>query len=389
MAQYLLSLYPQALLTANLRNEIPLFPAVRSGNLDLVSLFIQAWPKSGQYILQNASVDDNIVNWEPDIVELLLRGAANALDGCSILEGRENPLIRLPPDSQIITVVAPEKEGKKKKKKNKGQAAESDMATSQSEAQQAVTDGSAASTRDLIQEQQWTCVAVAATAASASPEEPASATPRSKSPILKAKERSKKRALDMPSMFLGERKRARPSNMYNDLSWQSHDLLTCYCCHSLKLSDHRKTFIPLHTALDCKSSVHMTKYIINNHQADLQRKDDQGRYPLHIAMANCRQADMVDLVLDKLLTPQAALVRDIHNRLPLHIAIACQADVRVIEALLQVNPESGVEKCQTNDEWRDRTPLHMACDCDCDLATVYRLLRADPSVLQSADSKSV
>jgi ankyrin repeat protein len=362
MAQYLLPLYPEALLTANLRGEIPLFPAVRSGNLDLVILLLQAWPASANHILQNASNDDNIENWGQDIFELLLRGAAGALHGCTLLQGSEPTMVLLPPDAEVVTAL-PDQEHPKKKKapKNQRHTVESIGMIHFGDFDQGSNDASLPPV-----------------------------APRSKSPILEADgTRSKKRLLmdsfSLTPSFWGERKRTKHFCM-DMLSCQSHDLMTCYCCHSRKCADSKKkSFIPLHAALGCKPSTHIARYILSTHPAELHLKDDQDRYPLHIAVTQCQDEDMVQFVLDEILAPfsQAVTMRDIHNRLPLHIAIASQTDIRIITALLHVYPESGIEKCQTNDEWRDRTPLHMACGCDCDLATVYRLLRADPSCVHA------
>jgi hypothetical protein len=73
------------------------------------------------------------------------------------------------------------------------------------------------------------------------------------------------------------------------------------------------------------------------------------------------------------------LMDNANGRLPLHIAIAAQGNVRLIAALLTAYPTTGVEPCRTNDEWHDRMPIHMACHFDCCLSSAYLLLRADPS----------
>lgn len=91
MCQFLFYRHPRGLMTANIRQEIPLFKAVRSGNLDLVIPLIQAWPAGGRYVLKHACQDDAIQFWQPDILELILRGAVGNFTNCSLLDGREAP----------------------------------------------------------------------------------------------------------------------------------------------------------------------------------------------------------------------------------------------------------------------------------------------------------
>lgn len=86
MARFLIARYPQALQTANLRNEVPLFAAVRTNHLDLVLLMIQSWPLAGKQILQATQEDDTIESWQPQILELLLRGAVNNFSGCELIQ---------------------------------------------------------------------------------------------------------------------------------------------------------------------------------------------------------------------------------------------------------------------------------------------------------------
>jgi ankyrin repeat protein len=102
---------------------------------------------------------------------------------------------------------------------------------------------------------------------------------------------------------------------------------------------------------------------------------------LHLAVAQCHTEEQANLVLDEILKPfpEAVLRRDADGRLPLHIAIAAQENVRLIAALLTAYPTAGLEPCRTNDEWHDRMTIHMACHFDCCLSSVCLLLRADPS----------
>jgi len=93
MAEFLFRQCPRGLMTANIRQEIPLFLAVRSGSLDLVVSLIQAWPAGGKFILRHACEDDNVEFWRPEVLELILRGAVGNFTNCSLLDGREAPLL--------------------------------------------------------------------------------------------------------------------------------------------------------------------------------------------------------------------------------------------------------------------------------------------------------
>jgi hypothetical protein len=72
------------------------------------------------------------------------------------------------------------------------------------------------------------------------------------------------------------------------------------------------------------------------------------------------------------------------GRLALHLALMSRASCRLVEFLLEANPSSGVEHCETVDaRFGDKLPLHMATAHDCDLSTIYMLLRGDPTIVQS------
>lgn len=143
-------------------------------------------------------------------------------------------------------------------------------------------------------------------------------------------------------------------------------------------------FFALHAAFQAEASEHVIETILEQQSDQLDQCDDMGRLPLHWALANCcrRNDKRVPLVL-KLITPERASIReDEGDQLPLHIAIAAQADVRVLSALLEACPTAGVEHCKTCDEWHDKLPIEMAVHYDCDLGTIYKLLRVDPGIVQ-------
>ena len=123
-------------------------------------------------------------------------------------------------------------------------------------------------------------------------------------------------------------------------------------------------------------------------------QDERGMLPLHWAVTLCNREKLdspkdrevlIDMIVSVFLEPSAPTTRAIQvrdkvfNRLPFHFAVFYQADVRVIQAFLSLDPSQAVNKCQTHDMFYDKTPLFMATHANCSLDVVYELLRADPA----------
>jgi hypothetical protein len=402
---------------ANVRGEIPLFPAVRSKNMELVLLCVTAWPKGGQHVLQNIVRDDNVQGMGWDVVELLLHGAVNNLSGCRLLLAAANAkannnnsnnnsqcherrlrqpvTARLSSDQSIIAACpspTPESiadnDNDNTMKDSSDCSVESTSAPAPANTSKIVTVAVQHSYPTDAAAFLATVPATTAAAATAMPMVMDIAVPRSKSPILEAEEMNRKK----PS---SGRKRPRLGSTDNDCSelagncgggggsaGASKSAAHAHASASSAIPCPReKTFIALHAALECGASSHVIRYILTERPHEVKLSDDLDRLPLHLAVAQCRTEEQTDLVLDEILQPfpEAVLRRDADGRLPLHIAIAAQGNVRLIAALLTTYATAGVELCRTNDEWHDEMPIHMACHFDCCLSSVYLLLRADPS----------
>jgi len=352
MTRFLVEQFPSALVTANLRGEIPLFPAVRSRNIDLVVFLVQAWPNGGKFILQNVSQDDSVNAWDWDVVELLLRGAVDNFLDCSILENKQAPSVCL---SSGLDIVA---------------ACPSPDILDGSSGDDGTKQLYLALARECVTHPPENLVLVASDAGKAAVMEVT--IPRSKSPLLEAETARKKRSSSDHSR---ERKRKRVESLdFGDDSENDVD-------GTVTATARERTFIELHAALECGASNQVIRHVLGKRPEQVKETDDLSRLPLHLAAMRCKTPEDCELVIEKILNPfpKAASIRDGANRLPLHVAIASQANVRIVAALLDANPAAGVELCQTNDEWQNQMPIHMACTHDCDLGTVYLLLRADPS----------
>lgn len=428
MAKFLMNRYPKSLQVFNLRGEIPLFPAVRSSKFDLVALMIQAWPMSGKYVLQNVSADDHISSWHWNILELLLRGATSNFHKCTLLENRERPGFCLLDDVQPLQAEAASlthEEKKAQKKARKAAAATIaqqqqpatviNMASHTLTATNSHTDrehnklyipssnGSSfrnftPETNDFMQrlvsrhqESRPSASIVPPSHCAAS--SPIKAPPMIIPPALTASSaasststttatlsmvRCKSPILELPDdeQKMNAKKRARKD--HSSASKQPMD-------HRIA---RQRPFMPIHAAFECKASYQVIERVLEERPYDVHRSDDMDRNVLHLAVAHCHDPAIVELILQPnnyILTSKLVRVIDrTTGRLPIHIAIANTADVRIIKALLHHFPTSGITQCHTLDEFYDKKPIDMATHFNCDVSTVYELLRIDPSfVLQS------
>ncbi|GAX22861.1 hypothetical protein FisN_24Lh148 [Fistulifera solaris] len=335
MARYLIDLYPSALCIANIRDEVPLFLAVRAGNIDLIVSMIQAWPGACRHVLRLLSADDRVEDW--DIIELLLRGAVLNFYDCSLFTEHEPSRVILPYDMELITSVGSEKTKKRKKVSP-------------------VYDASAIYTNQSAPE-------LVPTAASI---EVAKGLTRCKSPILMEIEVSRKKR--MAPFEVGMKTANKPS--------QAFDI------DDLKRTASGSVFLPLHAALAAGSSFHVLERVFKMYRNTRNAVDNVGRTALHCAMQMAHDDKTIRFIMDNIVSPESASARDLCHRLPLHLAIAFQADSRIVEALLEAYPPAGVEFCRSRNEWYNTLPFQMAAEYGCDLSIVYRLLRSDPSCLE-------
>jgi ankyrin repeat protein len=369
MSKYLIHQYPTALQTANLRGEIPLFSAVRSSCVDLIVLLIQSWPRSGRHVLRNVCADDYISSWNWNIVELLLRGATSNLHGCSLLVGREPPTVRLTEDIEPITVATFTVEEMKARKKAKKAASRAAVALTAPPVYHPALPAPNVAPLDppLIQQcsthasmppKQGSVRGIDSPSAKETVPVKGQTPVRSSSPILQ--DRDGKPAFNKRGVL----KRPRGTGIASPIS-------------------PPRTFIALHAAFECKASFYVIDRVLQERPNDVHRVDDLGRMAIHYAVAHCHDNAIVELVLNpthKILTPcSVRMVDGASGKLPIHIAIATGADVRIIKALLQEFPSSGVAQCRTPDYFYDKSPVHMATHYGCEVSTVFELLRVDPS----------
>ena len=386
MAMFLVEAYPHGLRTANIRGEIPLFPAIRSGNVELVVQLLRSWPRGGKHILQTIRAEDNVHEWDDQMLTLCLRGAVDNFTGCTlikpcdVLEHRYQSIeSKLAPSSpaSASTASVPSNE-----------CTDLDMPTAFRQCPYTKQQEASISSHCAFQ-----------TKVGYRPQTPPMleiTLPRSKSPILEG---------------LGSRKKRSSSNMTEVGSSKRprYDSDTTLANDEEERKPKRRTvfsrpFYHLHAALECGAAYPVIEYMLKQHPEQLKQRDGLGQLPLHLAVSNCHGTSpveeevesssstdgdaIIDLVLDGVLKPfpEAAKMRDVYGRLPLHSALMSRADTRVIETLLSFNPSSGVQPCgvMRPATLADTLPIIMAAEYGCDVGTVYTLLRGDPGVIRAS-----
>ena len=337
MARFLVEQYPWGLLTVNLRNEIPLFAAVRNGNMDLLCYMVQTYPAGARRILEKATPQD----WEwssRDIMELLLRASVGNFSNCPLLRGRVVPTIHFLQGASMInsSALGENSEGPKRK----------------------------------ANDMRGPCLAPLSSVLEQASQ---SSTPIF---VLPSLERSKTATSDQALEKDGDVKKRKSSTL--DPSGRKRSRPNW----RLVVQQQTRPFLSLHAALQSNASYEVVKHILDSF-GGLDRQDDMCRWPLHVALTRCTTDEdprLLALVRDELVTRTAAITREGQtNRLPLHIALDCNADIAILECLLEVYPQSGIEICRSQDEWETQLPISRALTCD--LSVVYRMMRVDPVVV--------
>jgi len=323
---------------SNIRGEIPLFAAIRSGNVPLCDFLIQSWPESGKKVLQATSDSDNVSSWEPAILSLCLRGAVgNFVDlERGLTDEHSRSIIEKILKRSAATVFAyqPFREGSRN-----------------------TTHQEAPSTPERL------------------PIDSNSLMPRSKSPVLESVACGKKRSSS------GDSNRTKKQR-FGYIHEKGGD--ETFTLSSVRMSSDKSTFRQVHAALECSATTNMLECVLQRYPEQHSVPDDYGRLPLHIAISHCRSNGSVDFILEKIWKPHqdACFVRDSFGRLPLHLALMTRADSRLVRVLLDAYPSSGVEPCQVVDErYTHMMPIHMATSKGCDLSTLFMLIRQDPTVV--------
>ena len=386
MAKFLVDAHPQGLSTSNIRGEIPLFPAIRSGNVELVVQLLRAWPRGGKHILQTIRSEDSVHEWDEQILTLCLRGAVENFTGCSLITPQDVVKHRCHQQQDLSSPTSPVHSSVSTRN---GKLPPTDISSpNKALSGFPLSDQQGSSVSDLV---------ALHNQAGHRPQTPPMleiTLPRSKSPILEGLGSRKKRSSSSATTG-GSSKRPRRDRDATSVGYDDdHKIQTMFS----------SPFYHLHAALECGATHPVIEHLLKQYPEQVKQRSGLGQFPLHLAVSNCRHnaeaaeetsssSDgrtsidrIVDLVLSGILKkfPEAASMRDVYGRLPLHSALMSRADTRVIENLLSANPSSGIEPCGVMRPimFADALPIVMATEYDCDLGTVYALLRGDPGVIR-------
>jgi ankyrin repeat protein len=365
MAKHLVRIYPEGMCKSNIRGELPLFGAIRSGNVELCDFLIRSWPESGKHVLQIVRPEDHVESWDPVILDLCLRGAVDNFSGCPRNENA----------APIFAYAFPTTDNSKY---GNGSPQKPRVLTSCDRGNSTSSEASMEVAR----------IAVSAASLSSSPLYAACSPmnrltpglditlPRYKSPILQDNDCAKKRSVAEKTHSI---KKSRRENSVEISGAIGNDVT-----HRILAS---QTYLQLHAALECSAATTVLECLLDRHaDQQLTQVDDHGKLPLHVALSHCRSKEMAELILTRVWEPykEAAFCRDYLGRLPLHLALASRADSRLIEALLQENPSSGVDHCDAVDpRFGEKLPIDVATEYGCDLSTIFLLVKADPTAVKS------
>mmetsp|Transcript_37879 Transcript_37879/g.92191 ORF Transcript_37879/g.92191 Transcript_37879/m.92191 type:complete len:639 (-) Transcript_37879:782-2698(-) len=403
MAKLLVERYPPAMTVSNIRGEIPLLSAIRSGAgsgsdvvVDLCTFLVRSWPTSGSIVIQRARKCDNVKDWDPAVLELTLRGAAN-----NFTYGIETSVA-----AAALSIPAPrmyqlDDNSNRSHPCQDGFGSNGSLLpnTKQVTVHHSSLQGTSESTVPG-------CRSSSCSTSSRSSQSLEINLPRSKSPILAEENLNGKRRSGAGGT--NDNKRPRKGSV-DGASSQSFPCTKCHQSHD-ESETCKIPFQKLHTALKDSASSCVLDCILDRCEVDeIKQVDDLGRLPLHLAAQRCGHPEphgaasaafspttcaeekedrtkLIDLIKDKIWEryPDASTKRDYLGRLPIHLALAARSDCRVVKLLLDANPSSGIEHCDTVDlTFTEKLPIHVAADHDCDLSTMYQLLRVDPSVVQT------
>jgi len=342
MTKFIVERCPSAMEKLNIRGEIPLFAGIRSGNIELCAFLIQAWPESGKQVLQALGASDDVSSWEPEILNMCLRGAVGNFTDLSIKEKEYT-------DDHAKGIID--------RINTNGLVSQSTQNSEQQSGDATDRTGQKYNEDLHITNQQI----------------PTGVQVRSKSPILGLDNCGKKRC---PLDGADSKKRQRCRFTEKDTENPTH--------LAYRKTLEKNTFLQVHAALECSATINVLKCVLDRYPEQTSIQDDYGRLPLHIAISHCRSKDSVDFILERIWKPHqgASFHRDYFNRLPLHLALMTRADSRFVEVLLQKYPSSGVEPCDVVDE-QNLLPIHMATTYGCDLSTLFLLVRSDPAMVQT------
>ena len=136
-----------------------------------------------------------------------------------------------------------------------------------------------------------------------------------------------------------------------------------------KIYDFKSNFeeLPISAACAMDQSLAVISKLMEAFPDHVRKKDEDGRFPLHLAAENNSNAAVIlELLKDY---PEAVREKDEDGRLPLHWAAEFNSNAAVISKLLKAYPEAIREKDKMG-----KLPLHLAANNNSNAAVLLELL---------------
>ena len=375
MSKFLVEQFPLALATANLRGDIPLFSAARASSFDLFLYLLRAWPEGGAHILQCLNEDDCSSEWlSSEVLELLLRGAADMVESSDIVHKYEPPALRLVSELNPVSTGEPSEE-----ELEESSISDEKISTLDSDAFfksfERLPNDAFSHTASILMPDEHKCDTIEHRAARLLKHRSNSETQQSQNgeehencPPTKRR----KPCHECPLCGLGCTEGSEGGCSQNS---------PCDHCHSLS----QPAFMSLHVALMSNASIAVIHRILDDPKLlgeSLDQQDEKGMLPLHHGIQWAQgKPDRARLLIDRIFTPypSAAAQRDPETQqYPLMMAIASHASAELVSALIQSYPAAAIDVNLSHGR-----PLELACEKDLELGVVYELLRVDPGFLEA------
>ena len=145
------------------------------------------------------------------------------------------------------------------------------------------------------------------------------------------------------------------------------------------LTTNQSWWTPLHIACSCNPGVILLTPQVFFCRDILEKRDNNGNLPLHLACFNKNAtSDLINELI--MLYPLALQKTNDEGNLPLHMACAGKAKEEVIQKLLEENPNAASKK-----NVKGKLPLHVACENNVPPYIILCLLSFFPDAAKEKD----
>ncbi|KAG1666975.1 hypothetical protein FOA52_004258 [Chlamydomonas sp. UWO 241] len=160
------------------------------------------------------------------------------------------------------------------------------------------------------------------------------------------------------------------NELHDALQREADEVLALPAAHPASVAEKTKSGnLPLHVALSNKAEPEVMSALLAAHPTGAAEKDSTGNLPLHLAFMKHAVPEVLSLLLAA--HPTSAAEENTHGYLPLHLALANKAAPEVVSALLEAHPSGAAKK-----NIYGHSPLHLALANKAAPEVVFALLAA-------------